>query len=377
MPIRNRNGKLQWRFWVDSVEYAQVTDLADTARNRIKAQRLEAEARRLVLEGRSGELRLQIQPFNSAAEAFERWAEGEYSSHPASWRRLKVSLTSAKVMFGKRPLSSINRGDIEDYKAWRRKAHQVREITLRHDLHALSLLLQYAQKHNWCKTNPVREVKIPSDQDAVRINVLSRAQEEIYFAAIESLRMEKAAAKRTGQVRGLQDLKDLHRLMLLQGCRPEELRQLRCVDVDLEHSRFRVYGKSAAANRWLKMREESREILARRYASAPTAGWLFPSHKNPGQHIGPHQRLHNAVVQRATVHCVPYDFRHTFASRAANDEGVPLGILVSIMGHANLRSIMKYVHTSQHQMDRAMVRLDTGQPGEGQKAPVQDLTTIQ
>jgi integrase len=119
------------------------------------------------------------------------------------------------------------------------------------------LLFQYGQKHNWCRSNPVREVKIPSDQDAVRINVLSRAQEEAYFAAVESLRLEKAAAQRTAQVRALEDLDDPHRLMLRQGCRPEELRQLRRADVDLEHGRFRV------------------------------SGWLFPSHRNPGQHMGP------------------------------------------------------------------------------------------
>lgn len=99
-------------------------------------------------------------------------------------------------MFGKRPLSSVTLGDLEDYKSWRRTVHKVREITLRHDLHALSLLFQYGQKHNWCRSNPVREVKIPSDQDAVRINVLSRAQEEAYFAAVESLRLKKAAAQR-------------------------------------------------------------------------------------------------------------------------------------------------------------------------------------
>jgi integrase len=161
---------------------------------------------------------------------------------------LKVSLASAKVMFGKRPLSSVTLGDLEDYKSWRRTVHKVREITLRHDLHALSLLFQYGQKHNWCRSNPVREVKIPSDQDAVRINVLSRAQEEAYFAAVESLRLKKAAAQRragTGPGRpGRSAPPDAP-----AGLPAEELRQLRRADVDLEHGRFRVYGKSAAAHR--------------------------------------------------------------------------------------------------------------------------------
>jgi integrase len=334
--------------------------LADTERNRIKAQRLEADARRLVQEGREGELRIQVQPFNSAAIAFEAWAEGEYSSHPSTWRRLKVSMTSAKLHFGKRPVSAITTGDIEDYKSWRRTVHQVREITLRHDLHALSLLFQYSQKHHWCTRNPIREVEIPSDKDAVRINVLSRAQEQAYFVACESLRIEKAAHKRTKEARGLQDLFDLHRLMLLQGCRPEELRALEQRDVDLETGRFTIRaGKSSAARRTLRLQPESRSILARRLATP--GRWVFPSHKSPGAHIGQHQRLQAAVVKRSKVPCVPYDFRHTFATRAANEQGVPLPVLKAIMGHANLASIMKYVHTSQSDMDREMIRIEQSQ----------------
>lgn len=131
MPIRVRkSGKLEWRFTVDGHQYSGVTDLADTERNRIRVGRIEAEKRRLVLEGQASELRLQVQPFSSAADQFIEWAKGEYRDHPNSWKRLSVSMTSANVFFGRRPLSSVTRGDLEDYKAWRRTKHQVREVTL-------------------------------------------------------------------------------------------------------------------------------------------------------------------------------------------------------------------------------------------------------
>jgi hypothetical protein len=65
MPIRARKGKLEWRFEINGHEYSHITDLEDTARNRIKVQRLEAKARELVLQGRAAELRLEVQPFNS------------------------------------------------------------------------------------------------------------------------------------------------------------------------------------------------------------------------------------------------------------------------------------------------------------------------
>ena len=82
MPIRNRGGKLEWRFKVSGHLWSHITDLADTPRNRIKAHRLEAEARKPVIEGRTAELTIAIEPFNSASQAFERWARGEYGDHP-------------------------------------------------------------------------------------------------------------------------------------------------------------------------------------------------------------------------------------------------------------------------------------------------------
>lgn len=160
---------------VQGQEYSHITDLDDTPRNRTKVQRLEAEAHRLVLDGRAADLRLQVQPFSSASDKFITWTRGEYSAHPNTAKRLAVSMTSLKLHFGKRPLSSVTAGDIEDFKSLRRAVHKVREVTVRHDLHALSLLFQYGRKHNWCKANVVDEVEIPSDSEAVRMHVLTVA----------------------------------------------------------------------------------------------------------------------------------------------------------------------------------------------------------
>jgi Phage integrase family len=120
-----------------------------------------------------------------------------------------------------------------------------------------------------------------------------------------------------------------------------------------------AYGKSKAAKRWLRMRAKSREILARRLSTV--GRWVFPSRSNPGQHIGPAQRMHAAALKRSKVSCVPYDFRHTFATRAV-EHGIDLPTLAAIMGHANLRSIMKYVHMDQGHMDTAMCKLDQTLP---------------
>lgn len=263
-------------------------------------------------------------------------------------------MTSAKTMWGRRPIHGSTRGDIEDYKAWRRTVHRVREVTIRHDLHALSLLFQYAVKHNWCRGNPIREVEIPSDAEAQRCNVLSPADEMNFFEAIDALVAEKTRTKRTKELRSLQDIRDLSTLMLNQGCRPEELRELRPEHVDLERGLLTIQrGKSAAARRVLPMTAVSRDVLARRLQGAGM--WVFQG--RGGNHIGQSQRLWGTVIKKAPLSMVMYDLRHTFATRAI-ERGVELPKLMAILGHANLRSIMRYVHISQEHITEGMRRFE-------------------
>ena len=80
----------------------------------------------------------------------------------------------------------------------------------------------------------------PSDKDAVRIHVLTAGEEMLYFDD----------AKR------FPALHDLGRLMLNQGCRPEEILALQISDIDLVSFRMSISdGKSRAARRKLRLTE--------------------------------------------------------------------------------------------------------------------------
>ena len=334
MPLRTRNGKLEWRFMLDGHVYSRTTDLPDTARNRNAATRMECDARRLVEEGRYGELKMVVQPFDAAMEAFLLWSRGEYAAHPASSRRLSGSLQSAVEMFQRKPLSAITTGDLEDYKSRRRAT--VKDITVRHDLHALSLLFQYGKKHNWNRGNPVDEIDIPSDADAVRCRILSTVDELRYLAALDAL--------------DAIDLRDIAILMLNQGCRPEELRDLRDTDVDLVAGTFTIRsGKSKAAARTLPMTAASRDVFVRRY-NRPR---LFEAAE--------YHRAHEQALRLSglTPRFVVYDLRHTWATRAV-ERGVELPKIAAILGHANLRSVMRYVHLGQQHVNEGMRRFEAG-----------------
>lgn len=341
MPIRERRGNWHYRFKVNGAQYSGNTDLAATERNRAAANRIEAKARELVQSGKAHELRLDVQPFSSASDKFLKWADSEYRKHPSSALRLRTSFASISVFFGERPVSSITAGNVEDYKAWRSNEHKVKDITIRHDLHALSLFFQYARKHNWLRSNPLEDVQIPSDHEAVRMHVLTAKEEAVYF----------------GVARRNKNLYDLGRIMLNQGCRPEEILGLRKSSVNLERGQFSIeHGKSKAARRTLTMTAETRSILASRMDGL--SQWVFPSPKMDG-HIIKLNKAHDAVLRVTKQSFVLYDFRHTFATRAA-ELGIAPATLAAIMGHGDIRSIGKYIHVRQDAMDRAMKDLDAG-----------------
>jgi site-specific recombinase XerD len=114
-----------------------------------------------------------VREFTDAAKEFLDWAKMEYRSHPNSCLRVATSLASAKEFFGHEAVSLIDEGRLEAYKAWRVNEHQIRDITLRHDLHALSTFFGYAIKQRWTRVNVVRRVAVPSCADTVRIHVLT------------------------------------------------------------------------------------------------------------------------------------------------------------------------------------------------------------
>ena len=364
MALREKNGKWQIRFRFDGKNYSQGTGLAATQRNESAALRMEVERRKALLDGRPEEQRLQMREFDAAAKEFFQWTEANYRDHPNSGRRIRVSMASAIEFFGRTVVSTIHAGEIESYKTWRVNEHQVRDITLRHDLHALSTFFQYAKKRNWRRDNPVRsvrrggDVEIPSEGDAVRIHVITAEEEKTYFTFVEHSDWRKKPEAR-------RDLFDLGRLMLNQGARPEEIMSLRVADVELDNwgvpcALKILQGKSKAARRTLSLTPESRQILARRIAAVkPPSDWLFPAKRKrkSGEavgHVGRLNNAHDAVCEKAKLGFVLYDFRHTFATRMAAEGGVDLATLAAILGHSSIRIVQRYVHPTEEHKKAAM-----------------------
>jgi integrase len=333
------------RFEYKGQEYTGSSDLAATPQNMRDAGEIEMEALKALKQGKRPAAQIEVITFRNAVQKFLPWAKTEYRAHPSSCKRIMTSLSSALVFFNKHPVSAIDSAKVDDYKSWRAREHEVRDITIRHDLHALSVFFAYAIRHHWTMCNPIDEVNIPSDEDAERIHVITQEEQEEYF---------KRAHLNP-------NLHDVTRLMLNQGVRPEEAVELTKKDVDFETNKFFVSsGKTRAARRYLDMTSETKQIMECRMKGDSL--WLFPSRKKPGSHIGRINSAHDRLVAKAAkagveIDFVPYDFRHTFATVAAQT-GIDLSTLAALLGHASTRCVHKYVHPTADHKKMAMKRYD-------------------
>lgn len=82
--------------------------------------------------------------------------------------------------------------------------------------------------------------------------------------------------------------------------------------------------------------------------------YLFPQNDKDGQKatsslVTPHLK----TIRRLGFNFRLYDCRHTFATRAI-ENGIDLVVLASILGHANLKMIMRYAHPSEKHKADAM-----------------------
>ena len=144
------------------------------------------------------------------------------------------------------------------------------------------------------------------------------------------------------------------RLLMLTGCRRNEIVALRWADVDLETGELRLLdGKTGA--RLVPLSPAAAGVLSGlpRLAGNP---WVIPGHK-PGAHLADLQPPWVRVRKRAGLDDVRiHDLRHSFASRAlALGESLPM--IGRLLGHTQVQTTARYAHLARDSIKASSAKI--------------------
>jgi len=141
-----------------------------------------------------------------------------------------------------------------------------------------------------------------------------------------------------------QPLRDIAKIMLDTGMRPEEVFRMRVENIDFKQKTiFNPFGKTKAARRTIPMTDDALSLLSGRVKGAAEIGtpFVFPPTYDALKPIGSVKKAHRAAVKRAKM-------RHAFATRAVAS-GADLPTLSALLGHASILMTMRYVHPAAEQ----------------------------
>jgi len=232
---------------------------------------------------------------------------------------------------------------VEEFKQWllakpTRHGGQRSLATVNNHLRVLSKILSMAVEADLIDANPcfrIRKFK-PNNR---RLRILSDEKEVELLTSLE----------------GNDLIRSIVIVALNTGLRRGEIFSLKWTDVDFQRGRLVIRKTKASKERFVPMNATVKELL--RSIPRLLSDYVFPSPKTVGRLTDIKKSFRGAVDMAGIENLRFHDLRHTFATRLA-DAGTDAYTLMEIMGHADLKTTMIYVHASGDASRRAVEKLD-------------------
>lgn len=266
------------------------------------------------------------------------WSPACHDPCKPSTRRRVESLLRTQLLpeFGALPLCQIGH---ENIRSWFERYSAVAPAGANRALDVLSQILNFAIECGELPSNPARGIRRNPQRPKTR-----------FLTRSEIRRLHSALDEHRGRGSGVQQA-DIIRLLLLTGCRKGELIHLRWSEV---HDARLVLIDSKTGPRVVFLSADAQAIIDRQ----PRVGaYVFPSRADSSSTRSPELSLWRKVRRTAGIADVRlHDLRHTFASQAVI-AGVPLPVVSTLLGHAQMRMTLRYAHVSDRETEAAAERI--------------------
>lgn len=257
-------------------------------------------------------------------------ARARKASHKDDACRLRVHVYPA---FGERKLSEITTRDVQQFlarvaeKTSKTTANRVHALVAR--MFKLSVIWGVLERNPCYGLQKFKEAKRP----------------ERFLSPDEIGRFQAALAEDRNTVAA-----SALRLLLLTGCRRNEVLKARWEQVDLEGDLLHL-PKAKTGARYVVLNSAAKELIE----GLPSKGvspWMFPGAKE-GKPIDNPMKVMVRVLARAGLESMRiHDLRHTFAATCVNS-GASLYEVQKLLGHASPTMTQRYAHLASDTIRRA------------------------
>ena len=211
-------------------------------------------------------------------------------------------------------------------------------------LQTLRQMLNHAVACGHVPSNPARGIKLNPERKITRF--LSREELDRLHEVLD--RRDRSTRTRASQRQQV----DIVRLLILTGCRRNEILRLRRDEVTGTFLRLRT---SKTGPRTVFLNRDARAIIERRMAGGTE--FLFPSPKDARRPLSHNLPLWYAIRREAGLDDVRlHDLRHTYASQAVM-QGTPLPVVARLLGHRQTTMTLRYAHTGDRETEAAAERI--------------------
>ena len=151
------------------------------------------------------------------------------------------------------------------------------------------------------------------------------------------------------------------KLGLATGLRHTEMLTAKFDGFDPVRRRLRIRAKGGKI-RLQPLTKSITEVLTReRDMATDPQGWIFPSDRSKGDHIGGMSKAFERCVQRAGLDpdvVIPHIMRHTAITRLAST-GADIKTIQEFSGHESLAMVLRYAHAQDEAVNSALDRMDS------------------
>ncbi len=347
MAIVKREGSkyLYIQFQYGGKNYIKSSKTTDKA----LAEKLESNWRKQLIE----QYQLGVKPTIETLEAFKAYSVSKKTI--ASHYVVNLWAMRAADFFSNVPfIHLLQSRDLENFKVdMERKSYS--NQTIKHALNQVGGTIKYAKRMGY----QTPEVEMPSIKlSKGRLRYLTIEEEQRLLEAVDPRREVKGLAsydERIDRIRTqMHDIYDFFILLLDTGARHGEICTLEWSQINFTNRSIALWRSKVNNESILFMTDRVNEVLSRRYASRHSKYVFTDSKGGARKHIN--MTFHKAFQRAGLPDCSAHTLRHTHATRLIQN-GMNLYEVKEILGHADIKTTMRYAHIEQAQVSRKAVEV--------------------